>query len=94
MPANLLSSKRSHSIGVHTNSPTLEKLKEEILDFVLNLEPILARRYYDHLIQFKKDSQPPVLEWKIELLEELPIDRLRDIKVMCEKVKEEQQRTY
>lgn len=94
MPANLLSSKRSYSIGVHTDSPTLEQLKEQSLAYVLGLEPILARRYFDHLIQFKKESEPPVLEWKEDLLKELPIDRLRDIRVICEKVKEEQQRTY
>jgi hypothetical protein len=92
MPANLLSGKHSHSIGVNFEAPTLEELKEEYLKKVLKLKPILARGTMDFLIEF--DQETTIVKWKTDLLQELSISSLMMLKTLLENRMDSQQRTY
>lgn len=83
--------------GEQTEKTATEIFREQMINSrkrVLELHPILARGYFDGLIQYKENSDPPILEWKEDLINELPWERLYDIWMMCEKVKEEQTRQY
>lgn len=92
MPANILKHEKFHSIGVDFKSPTLEKLKQDVLDQVLNLKPILARHIHDHLLKY--DEETSVVEWKKELLEQMQIGDLTMLRNLLENRMEQQQRTY
>lgn len=92
MPANLLSSSRSHSIGVNFKGPTIEELKEDYLNKVLKIKPILARGVMDHLIEF--DQETSIVKWKEDLLKELSVSNLMMLKTLLENRMDNQQRTY
>lgn len=91
---NMLKYDRFHSIGVNFGTPTLEKLKEDSLLQTIEFHPILARGYYDHLIEYEPESDPPILRWKLDLLKEKSLEYLRDIRTILEKVQEQQIKTY
>lgn len=91
---NILKHEKFHSIGVKFDSPTIEQLKEQSLLDTLNFQPILARGYYDHLIELDPDSNPPTVRWKLDLLKQSNLEYLRDIRVILEKVIEGQTKTY
>lgn len=96
MAINILKNEHFHSIGTYEGTPTLEKLKEQALSWVLELEPILTRsfKWYDHLVEFDPQSDPPKLRWKVELLKQSSIEYLIGVKTLLEKAKEEQTKKY
>lgn len=73
---------------------TLEELKDLELVRLLRAKPILARGYYDYLIEFDPDSEPPVVRWKEELLKELAVGYIQSIRIHLEKVEELQTYKY
>lgn len=94
MPANILKYERQYNLGKHDEVISLEDLKLKQLQLLADLEPILARGVADHLIEFKLDSEPPVLCWRSEILEQMHIGDLQMLRVLLENKKEEQQKTY
>lgn len=95
---NILKHERQYGFGGEKGEKSAtEVFREQMLVYknkVLDLHPILARGYFDHLIEYKKESDPPVLEWKKDLIDQLSWERLADILNICEKVKDEQTRRY
>jgi hypothetical protein len=89
---NMLKHEKFHSIGIHTNTPTLEEIKENVLNRLLSYEPVLARAkdWYSHLIEYDPQSDPPKLRWKIDILKQSSIDYIMGVTTYIDKVKEEQ----
>jgi hypothetical protein len=73
---------------------SLFDMKMEKLERLKSLKPILARNKTDHLIAFDNESDPPILQWKTELLEQLNIDQLSTIINLLENEQELQTRKY
>ena len=84
--------------GEKSEEKTATEIWQEIIKErkkkIIELPAILARGYFDHLIQYKEGSEPPTLEWKANLIEELIPETLRDVIMICEKVRDEQTRHY
>lgn len=87
---------RSHSIGVHTGTPTLEEIKESVLNKLLSYEPVLSRskEWYSHLTELDPESNPVKLRWKLDILKESSIDYIMGLTTYIDKVLEEQTKVY
>lgn len=94
MAINILKNDHFHSIGDFKGEPTLEEIKKEVLQKVIDQEPILARGGMDYLISFIPESDPPKLQWKLDTLKQLSIGHLISIKGVLENRLELQTKTY
>lgn len=72
----------------------LSIIKFKIISQLIDLEPILARGACDHLIEFVPESDPPILQWKKELLSTMDIGVLMGVKNLMENRKEFQIKRY
>lgn len=70
-----------------------DKRQADILS-IIGMPPILARGVYDYLIQMRSESDPPTLEWKIDLLNGLDPYGASTTKSHMERRLEYQTKTY
>lgn len=94
MAINILKNERFHSMGAKYGGPSLEQLKKEAIQRVVDQEPILARGGLDHLIGFIPESDPPKLMWLLNILQQLDIGQLLSIAGLLENRFESQTRKY
>lgn len=94
MPINILKNEHFHSIGEFKDGPTLEELKKKAVERVKKFEPILARNFADHLIEFIPESDPPKLRWNLITLQQIDIGQLITIAGVLENRFEFQTRKF
>jgi hypothetical protein len=91
MGPNYIKHEKQYSIGVDHEGPTLEEIKEQRVNLLLEMQPILARFVADHLIEYDENTK---LKWKVELIKQLDISELIMLRGILENKKEIEQRTY
>lgn len=86
--------RKQFDFGVDRPTEPIGVILERLKSKILSMPPILARGVYDHLIGFKEDSDPPVVEWLPKALESFEIGELVMIKNLLDNKLEIQIRKY